>query len=151
MEPPDEPDHHALDLQLVLADEDRAHARVGGAQLDARAAAVVLLDGGVVADEGDDGLAVAGVALALDDDDVALADAVVDHAVADDLEGEVVVAAQQRVGDLDGLVCAYRLDRPAPRPGPGAARSSAPARGRPARWRACCCPRGCGCSPSPRA
>src|SRR5882672_1729928 len=113
MELPDETDHDALDLDVPLVHQDGTHAGVGGPQLDARAAAVVLLDGRVVADEGDDGLAVAGVALALDDDDVALADAVVHHAVAHHPQSEMVVAAQQRLGHLDGLGVVDRLDRPA--------------------------------------
>src|SRR5712675_1270874 len=51
------------------------------------------------------------VALSLDDDDVALADAVVHHAVPHHPEGEVVVAPQQRLGHLDGLGVVDRLDR----------------------------------------
>ncbi len=93
----------SLDRDLGGGDHDRIHLGVGGLEADDGAFAVIALEGGFrTADEGDDDLARAGRAGALDEDEVAVEDVLVAHGLAADLEGEDVAIADD-VGQGDGL------------------------------------------------
>ncbi len=79
----------ALDTDVGGRSVDRGHFGVGGLETDHAAFAVEALEGGVRAvDEGNDNLALASGASALDEDVVAGDDVFVAHGVAADLEGE---------------------------------------------------------------
>ena len=99
----------ALDADVGGGGVDGGHLGVGGLEADHAAFAVEALEGGVGAvDEGDDDLAFAGGAGALDQDVVAGDDVLVAHGVAADLEGEDLavaddVAEGDALGGLDGL------------------------------------------------
>ena len=97
-------------LDAAMAGEDGVKVVVGGLEADAVGFLVEAFEGGVVViDQGDDQGAVVGGAGAAAQDEVAGADAFVDHAAADDLQGEqfVAVAEQgpqgQGFGVFDGL------------------------------------------------
>src|SRR5690606_37204206 len=82
-------DDDAADLARRGVDDERLQGVVGRLQADAVAAfAVEALDRRRAVDDGDDGLAVVRGRALLDDDVVAIEDAVLDHRVADDLEHE---------------------------------------------------------------
>src|SRR5215472_791804 len=107
--------HQAYDdsanRQVALAHHDRLHRRVGRLQphLPARFA-VELLDGRLVADQGDHGFAVVGAVAAFDDYVIAVADAVFDHRVALHAQAEGIVPADEIVGHGDRLVVLDRFD-----------------------------------------
>ena len=83
----------ALDLDRLRGREQRLHGRVGGAQFDAIAVGVEALDGRIVAEESNDDIAAFRGTFLVDDNDVAVEDARLDHAVA---------AHAQTVGFLPG-------------------------------------------------
>src|SRR5690606_1889941 len=111
-EAPDDAAHDAADLHLV--DVDRLHLRVGRLQPHAAVGlAVVALQGRfLVGKDGDDDVAVARRALALDDDEVAVRDVVLDHRVAAHLQQVVVRAGGNQLVEPDLSAILDRLDRP---------------------------------------
>ncbi len=93
----------ALDADAGGRGVDGGHFGVGGLKADHAAFAVKALEGGVGAvDEGDDDLAFAGGAGALDQDVVAGDDVLVAHGVAANLEGEDFAVADD-VGERDAF------------------------------------------------
>ena len=85
-------------------EEDRLHRRVGGLQANAAVVAVELLQRDVrAADERDHHLAVVGRLAILDDDEVAVADLLVDHRVALDAQHVGFALADEVLGHGDGL------------------------------------------------
>src|SRR5262245_22026816 len=85
----DEADDDTLDLDAVGGDDDRRHRRVRGLKADRRPFAIDALERGVAAvDERKDRLAVARERAFFDDDVIPLADLLVDHRIALDLEDE---------------------------------------------------------------
>lgn len=82
----DGPDDDAPDFEIVrIVDADGMVFGVGGAEFDVAVvfvAEVEVFDGELVVDESDDDIAVGGFGRAVDDGDVAVVDAGVDHAVA---------------------------------------------------------------------
>src|SRR5688500_7575226 len=94
----DQPHDHAHDPEiLVRADVDDAELRILGHQVDPLAAAPTGLQRGVVADQGDHRVAVARVLLLADDDEVAVEDAPVPHALTLHAQREQVAAGEQVV------------------------------------------------------
>ena len=102
-------ENFALDADVGGGGIDGGHLGVGGLQADHAAFAVEALEGGVGAvDEGDDDLAFAGGAGALDQDVVAGDDVLVAHGVAAHLEGEDLAVAddvreRDAFGGFDGF------------------------------------------------
>jgi len=102
----------ALDGDAGGRGKDRGHLGVGGLEANHAALAVEALKGGVGAvDEGDDDLAFAGGAGALDEDVVAGDDVLVAHGVTANFEGkDLAVADDVTEGDaFSGLDCFNRL------------------------------------------
>src|SRR5688572_19569352 len=103
--------HDALDLAAVRLDDAGLHRAVGGLEADAVAAFLVeSLEGRFAAvQQGDDLLAVAGGLAALDDDVVAIAEVILDHALAADAQDvDAVLGVEHRLevdllAVLDGL------------------------------------------------
>ncbi len=99
----------ALDADVGGRGVDGGHLGVGGLEADHVAFAVEALEGGVgTVDQGDDDLALAGGAGALDEDVVAGDDVLVAHGVAADLKGEDFAVADDVVegdalGGFDGF------------------------------------------------
>src|SRR2546429_2966584 len=93
MRPPgltEEPDHPSDEPdQAHVGGHDRLVGRVLGDQLDVAVAALEALDRRVAVDEADDDRAVAGFVLGADEDEVAVQDVSVDHAVTAVAEQEV--------------------------------------------------------------
>src|SRR5579862_4864617 len=96
-------DDHALHLHKRRIEQDRLHRRVGRLQADAAVLAIELLERHVgAADERNHHLAVVGGLAVFDDDEVAVADLLVDHRVALDAQDVGVFAADEVVGHRDG-------------------------------------------------
>src|SRR5207249_1234014 len=96
-------DHHAADLDVGGARDDRSELLVGGHEADAPALAIELLHGRLAAHERDHGGAVLGVGTRLDHDQVAVEDALADHRVAAHAQREGLAAAEQLLGEGHGL------------------------------------------------
>jgi len=95
-------------------DEDRLHRRIGGLQPDAAVLPVKLLQRDVLAaDQRDHHLAVIGRLPVFDDDEVAVADVLVDHRIAFDAEHVAVAPADEIFRHGDGLGRGDGLDRQA--------------------------------------
>src|SRR5882757_861527 len=106
-------ENFALDADVGGGGVDGGHFGVGGLETDHAALAVEALEGGVGAvDEGDDDLAFAGGAGALDQDIVTGDDVLVTHGVAADLEGEDLTVADD-VAERDALGGFNGFDRAA--------------------------------------
>ena len=106
--PPHHPDDDSLNRDVVLVDVDRLHRLVRRLETDATVAlAIVLLDRGRRAvHERDDHLAVVGALALVDDDEVAVADLLVDHRVAADAKHVVAAAsADERLGNARRSRC----------------------------------------------
>src|SRR5215218_8086001 len=105
-------DHDALDLAAVGLEDPRLHAAVGGLEADLAAGLLVeALEGGfAVVDEGDDLLAVAGVLAPLDHDVVAVAEVVVDHALAADAEDVDAGLGVEQLLQVELFAVLHRLD-----------------------------------------
>src|SRR5262249_13157798 len=103
---PHDPHDDALYLYLVRIDKDRLHGGVGRLQADlAAGVAIELLQRHVgPAHQRDHHLPVVGRLAVLHDDEVAVADLLVDHRVAADAQHVGVTLADQVFGDGDGLV-----------------------------------------------
>src|SRR5262245_54658132 len=108
---PHDPHDHALHLDLRGVDEHRQHRRVGWLESHAAVVAIELLQGDVrPADECNDHFAVLGRFPVLDDDEIAVADLLVDHRVAPDAQDVGFATANQIFGDGDHLVRGDGLD-----------------------------------------
>src|SRR5262249_24216826 len=112
---PHQADHHSANGDVVRRLHYRLHRRVGRLQPNHPIRlAIELFDGRIAAaDQRDDGLAVVGAVAALDDDVVAVANAVLDHRIALDPQAERVVAAHEILGHADSLAILDCLDRTA--------------------------------------
>src|SRR5258706_8326461 len=109
---PHDPDDHALHLHLVWIDHQRLHRRVGRLEAHAAVLAVELFQRDIEpAKQRDHHLAIVGGLAILDDDEVAVADLLVDHRVALDAKHVGVALAGQRLRHGDRLVARDRLDR----------------------------------------
>src|SRR5438045_3937917 len=104
------PYHDALDLAAVGVHDAGFHGAVGRLEADLAAFLVEALEGGLTGvEQGDDLLAVAGALAALDDDEVAVAEVILDHAVAAHLQDvHAALAVEQGLqvqllAVLDGL------------------------------------------------
>src|SRR3954470_5330097 len=104
------PDHDTLNLAAVGVDDAGFHGAVRGLEADLAAFLVEALEGGLAGvEEGDDLLAVAGALAAFDDDEVAVAEVILDHAVAAHLQDvDAALAVEQGLevqllAGLDGL------------------------------------------------
>src|SRR4249919_3667581 len=87
-----------------LGGEDRVHLVVLGLQPDVVGLAEEALDGRLLADQGDDDLAVGGLLGGSHDDVVPLEDAGVLHALAADAKDVVAVLSADDIGNLDVLL-----------------------------------------------
>src|SRR5688572_13219260 len=105
-------DHDALHLALVGVDDARLHALVGRLEADLVAAFLVeALERGLAAvEQGHDLLAVARALAALDDDVVAVAEVVVDHAVAADAQDVHPVLRVEHLLEVELLAVFDGLD-----------------------------------------
>src|SRR5918999_5266755 len=111
---PKDPDDDALDSDIVLVDDDRAHRLVRRLKADTPIAlAVILLDGRRIAiEERDHGLAVVGALTLVDDDEVPVSDLLVDHRAA--TNAKHVMASRvpdETVGYGERLLIRDGLDR----------------------------------------
>src|SRR5258706_12737395 len=100
---PEDPDNDAEEhggFEIAGPHQNRGHLSVGGLEPDVIPLGVVVLDGGLVADERHDDVAPLGGELLFDEDVVAAENPGVDHRVARDLEAEYFAApADQRAID----------------------------------------------------
>src|SRR5438034_1117220 len=109
---PHDADHHTLHLDVVGIDEDRLHGRIRRLQADfAAGIPVKLLERHVrPAEQRDHHFAVVSRLAILDDDEVAVANLLVDHRVAADAEHVRVSLADQILRHCDRLVRGDGLD-----------------------------------------
>ena len=113
---PHHPDHHALQLHLVGRHVDRRHRRVRRLQAHLAVLAVELLQRHVVpAEQRDHHLAVVGRLAVFDDDEVAVADLLVDHGAAAHAQDIGFAAADHLFRHRDRFRAGHRLDRRAGR------------------------------------
>src|ERR1051326_4906538 len=112
--PPNRPDDHPLNHDVVLGKPERLHGGMGGLEPDPAAGlAVELLDRRLGAvDEGDDHLPVVGALAAVHHDVIAVHDLLVDHGVSPDPERVIrPPRGEHGVRDGQGFLVEDRLDR----------------------------------------
>src|SRR6266850_7797541 len=104
-------DDDALHLYLVGIDHQRLHRRVGGLQADTAVLPVELLQRHVEpAEQRDHHFAVVRRLAVLDDDEIAVADLLVDHRIAPDAQHIRIALAGERFRNRDRLRSGNRLD-----------------------------------------
>src|SRR5688572_17492987 len=105
------PDDHALHLDAIRIDHDRLHRRIGGLEPDLAILAVELLEGHIEpTHERDHHLAVVHRLAIFHDDEIAVADLLVDHRIALDAQHVAVTLADQALGHGNRFVAGDRLD-----------------------------------------
>src|SRR5688500_9791755 len=105
-------DDDALELHLRGIKKHRLHRGVSGLEADSALFAIELLERDVrAADHRDDHFAVVGGLAVLDDDEVAVADLLVDHRIALDAQHVGVALADQVFRYGDGFCAGNRLNR----------------------------------------
>lgn len=108
---PHQPCYHPLHLDVPCLDLQGRHGGVGGPQFHDVAASIVTFERRLSSDHRHDRLPILQRRLLLDDDQITLSDAIVDHRVPPHLHHKMGSRAQEHRRDQNRLVCFEDLDR----------------------------------------